>query len=138
MNIWMLMSLSKRNFFKLNWIKVLLLLLGFCLNFLIHSSNVWLQNVFSTFLMKHYPRRALEWSTYWAVLRSESLDWTAKIGDPNYTPEVDFWIMIFYNSKNSHQDLSNEGSNFILSSLEVGHWVAKNFNFFTFFFARNH
>ena len=26
--------------------------------------------------------------------------------------------------KNSHQDLSNEGSNFILSSLEVGHWVA--------------
>ena len=27
--------------------------------------------------------------------------------------------------KNSHQDLSNEGSNFILSSLEVGHWVAQ-------------
>ena len=32
-----------------------------------------------------------------------------------------FWTMIFYNLKNSHQDLSNEGSNFILSSLEVGH-----------------
>ena len=27
--------------------------------------------------------------------------------------------------KNSGQDLSNEGSNFILSSLEVGHWVAQ-------------
>ena len=32
-----------------------------------------------------------------------------------------FWTMIFYNLKNSHQDLSNEGSNFFLSSLEVGH-----------------
>ena len=41
--------------------------------------------------------------------------------DPNYTPGVDFLTMIFYNLKNSHQDLSNEGSNFILSSLEVGH-----------------
>jgi hypothetical protein len=27
----------------------------------------------------------------------------------------------FITLKNSHQDLSNEGSNFILSSLEVGH-----------------
>ena len=35
-----------------------------------------------------------------------------------------FWTMIFYNLKNSSQDLSNEGSNFILSSLEVGYWVA--------------
>jgi hypothetical protein len=32
-----------------------------------------------------------------------------------------FWTMIFYNLKNSSQDLSNEGSNFTLSSLEVGH-----------------
>ena len=31
-----------------------------------------------------------------------------------------FWIIIFYNLKNSSQDLSYEGSNFILSSLEVG------------------
>ena len=36
-----------------------------------------------------------------------------------------FLTMIFYNLKNSHQDLSNEGSNFILSSLKVGHWVAQ-------------
>jgi hypothetical protein len=32
-----------------------------------------------------------------------------------------FWVMIFYNLKNSSQDLPNDGSNFILSSLEVGH-----------------
>ena len=33
--------------------------------------------------------------------------------------------------KNSHQDLSNEGSNFILSSLEVGHWAAQTQPFLT-------
>ena len=33
------------------------------------------------------------------------------------------WFFIIL--KNSHQDLSNEGSNFVLSSLEVGHWVAQ-------------
>ena len=40
------------------------------------------------------------------------------------------WIFrqwFFYNLKNSGQDLSNEGSNFILSSLEVGHWVVQTF-----------
>ena len=32
------------------------------------------------------------------------------------------WILdIFYNLKNSGQDLPNEGSNFILSSVEFGH-----------------
>ena len=41
-----------------------------------------------------------------------------------------FWTMIFYNLKNLSQDLSNEGSNFILSSLEVGHWVAQTYPFF--------
>jgi hypothetical protein len=38
--------------------------------------------------------------------------------------------MIFYNLKNSHQALSNEGSNFILSSLEVGHSAAQTQPFF--------
>ena len=33
------------------------------------------------------------------------------------------WFFIIL--KNSGQDLSNEGSNFNLSSLEVGHWVAQ-------------
>ena len=32
--------------------------------------------------------------------------------------------------KISHQDLSNEGSNFILRSLEVGHRVAETYPFF--------
>ena len=32
-----------------------------------------------------------------------------------------FGPRIFIFLKNSHQDLSNEGSNFILSSVEVGH-----------------
>ena len=124
MNIWMLMSLSKRNFFKLNWIKVLLLLLGFCLNFLIHSSNVWLQNVFSTFLMKHYSRRALEWSTYLAVRWLEIIalrgnNWGPKLVQPGGGFFGPWFFMIL---KTSHQDISNERSNFILSSLEVGHW----------------
>ena len=37
------------------------------------------------------------------------------------TPGVDFLDHVFYNLKNSSQDLSIDGSNFILSSLEVGH-----------------
>ena len=37
--------------------------------------------------------------------------------DPNYTPGVDFWTMLFYNLKKFILGLSNEGSNFILSSL---------------------
>ena len=45
--------------------------------------------------------------------------------DSNYTPGVDFLDHDFLSSKNSGQDLSNEGSNFILSLLEVGHWVAQ-------------
>ena len=32
--------------------------------------------------------------------------------------------------KNSHQGLSNEGSNFILSQVEVAHWVAQICPFF--------
>ena len=44
------------------------------------------------------------------------------IRDPNYIPEVDFLDYDFFIIiKNSHQDLSNEGSNFILSSLGVDH-----------------
>ena len=33
----------------------------------------------------------------------------------------------FYNLENSHQDLSDEGSNFILSLVEVGHLVVQTF-----------
>ena len=45
--------------------------------------------------------------------------------DPYYAPGLDFLDHIFFNLKNSGQDLSNEGTNFILSSLEVGHWFAQ-------------
>ena len=41
-----------------------------------------------------------------------------------------FLTMIFYSLRNSGQDLSNEGSNFIWSSLEVGHLVAQTSVFF--------
>ena len=47
-------------------------------------------------------------------------------GDGNKAPKLHpgggfFGPCSFIILKNSHQDLSNEGSNFILSSLEVGH-----------------
>ena len=38
--------------------------------------------------------------------------------------------MNFLTLKSSHEDLSNEGSNFILSLLEAGHWVAQTRPFF--------
>ena len=51
---------------------------------------------------------------------------------PNYTPGRGFFgLWSFIILKNSHQDLSNEGSNFILSSLEVGHWAAQTQPFLT-------
>ena len=48
--------------------------------------------------------------------------WTehvAEKGPPNYTLRVDFLDHDLL--KKLHHDLSNEGSNFILSLLEVGH-----------------
>ena len=44
--------------------------------------------------------------------------------------------MIFIILKTSHQDLSNEGLNFILSLLEVGHWVAQTQALLTLFLPR--
>ena len=38
------------------------------------------------------------------------------------------WLFIIL--KNSHQDLSNEDSNSILSQVELGHWVAQTWPFF--------
>ena len=67
-------------------------------------------------------RRALEWSTYWAVLRSEICPLRGQIWEPKLHPRGGFfgpWSFIIL--KNSHQDISNEGSNFILSSLEIGY-----------------
>ena len=45
--------------------------------------------------------------------------------DQTYAQGLDFLDHNFFILKNSGQDLSNQGSNFILSSLEVGHSVAQ-------------
>ena len=63
--------------------------------------------------------RALSWFFF--------LKWP--LGEGKRPPELHpeggfFWPWSFIILKNSHQGLSNEGSNFILSSLEVGHWAA--------------
>ena len=62
-------------------------------------------------------------SSYWTAKSSFLFLTSDQHGSENQiTPRG--WIfstMIFYNLKNSDQDLFNEGSNFILSSLELGH-----------------
>ena len=80
--------------------------------------------------------KAIETGIILLVDHGQSSYWTAKSlflflasdhteADPNSTLGVDFWTIIFYNLKNSVQDESNEGSNFIFCSLEVGHWVTQ-------------
>ena len=95
------------------------------------SFIIW--NVINSQLSKVYTRRALVWSTYWAVPRSEIFTHRGQNWGPKLHPGpgVDFfgpWSFIIL--KNSHQDLSNEGSNFILSQLKVGHWLAQTCLFF--------
>ena len=51
--------------------------------------------------------------------------WGGNLGRRLHAGGGFFGSWFFYNLKNSSQDLSNEGSNFISSSLEVGHWVAQ-------------
>ena len=59
--------------------------------------------------------------SYVVILFSDKwTSWGGNTWDPNYAPGLDF-LDIFFNLKNSGQDLSNEGSNFILSLLEVSH-----------------
>ena len=67
------------------------------------------------------------WATQWLTSSELKIKF-----DPSLDrSECEFfgpWFFIIF--KNWHQDLSNEGSNFILSSLEVGHWVAQTWHFF--------
>ena len=65
---------------------------------------------------RHLHTGQLSCNFCWQVTSLRPVTW-----DPDYTPGVDFFLIL----KNSHQDLSNEGSNFILSLIEVGHWVAQ-------------
>ena len=64
--------------------------------------------------------------------RTLSLFFLKKIplGEGSKTPKLQsgggfFGPWSFIILKNSNQDQSNEGSNFILGSLEVGHWAAQ-------------
>ena len=50
--------------------------------------------------------------------------------EPNYDPGWIFWTMIFYNLKKFTSRSSSKGSNFILSSLEVGHCELLKHSFF--------
>ena len=57
---------------------------------------------------------------------SNYISWGRANLGPKLDPGVGFfepWFFIIL--KNSHQDLSNEGSNFIMGPLEVGNWVAQ-------------
>ena len=73
----------------------------------------------------------LEWITYLTYLGSE----ICPLRDQNWGPKLHprgglFGPWSFIILKNSHQDISNEGSDFILRSLEAGHWVAQTWLFF--------
>ena len=84
-------------------------------------------NVSVKFLRIHRARHGLLY--IWTELLSNSFcdlpTWGRNLG-PKLHPGGGFfgpWFFIIL--KDSHQDLSNEGSNLILSSLEVGHCVAQ-------------
>ena len=67
------------------------------------------------------------WTELLSIFLADLPTWGGNLG-PKLHPRGGFfgpWFFIIL--KNSHQDLSNEGSNFILSSLEVDHWVAQTF-----------
>ena len=73
----------------------------------------------------------LFWASEWRRNEILHLISTFKFSlQPNFAPSLLRWNKIFHNLKNSHQDLFNKGSNFILSSLGVGHWVAQTQPFF--------
>ena len=59
--------------------------------------------------------------TLWALAKFESSRPGLILGTQISTLGVDFLDHNFLSSKHSVYDLSNEGSNLILSSLEVGH-----------------
>ena len=97
------------------------------------QTNTWAEKIKGLFF-SFCTAASLASSTHgllniWTELLSIVFSWSAHIRQEiraQITPRRwIFWTMIFYNLKNSSQDLSNEGSNFILSSLEVGHWVAQ-------------
>ena len=61
------------------------------------------------------------WTSHWLFRGAKMYGWGGGAWDPNYDPRADFLDHNFLSSKNSGLDLSNEGSNFTLSLLEVVH-----------------
>ena len=59
---------------------------------------------------------------YWTVMLSKIFWEVTSMGKGGEGFSCSWYFRIL---RNSHQDLSIEGSDFILSSLEVGHWVAQ-------------
>ena len=59
------------------------------------------------------------WTVHLADFPFLNSDWGRKKGPQITPPGFIFWIILIL--KNSGQDQFNEGSKFILSSLEVGH-----------------
>ena len=71
------------------------------------------------------------WTEHLADFLFLNFNWGREKGSANLHPwGVFFGSWSFVILKNSGQDLSNEGSNFILSSLEVGYWNAQTQAFF--------
>ena len=68
------------------------------------------------------------WTEHLAELLFLNPNWGMEKGPQSTTPVSIFWIMIFYNLKKFRS--TNEGSIFILSSLEVGHCAAQTQAFF--------
>ena len=64
-------------------------------------------------------------SSYWTAMSSFCFLTSGQHGGeylgPKLLPGIGYFGPHLFNLKNSVQDLSNEGSNFILSYLEVGH-----------------
>ena len=73
---------------------------------------------------------------YWTVMLSKHFWEVTSSRGENLRPKLQpgdgfFGLQFFIIFKNTHQDLSNEGSNFILSQVEVGHRVAQTYHFLT-------
>ena len=82
-------------------------------------------------LLTTYPWTSLYWTakSSFSFLTSDQLE-ACYFGPKLHTGGGFFGPWFFIILKKSHKDLSNEGSNFILSSLEVGHWAAQTQAYF--------
>ena len=90
------------------------------------NSKIKIQRFFYTPFAQKLKRLNRAWtSLYWTAMLSFCFQTSRHHGGntlgPNNAPGLDFVDHIFLNLKKSGQDQSNEGSNFVLSLLEVGH-----------------